>query len=453
MKKISIFGAGLVGSLLSVYLAKRGYKVDIYERRPDMRKEKIAAGRSINLALSERGWRGLEGVGLADEIRKIAIPMKGRMIHPQTKNPELIFQPYGKVGQAIYSVSRGGLNMKMMDLAEQNPNVKIHFNQRCVSVDLENCSAKIDDGKSISEIKSDFIFGADGAFSAVRESLMKTDRFEYSQSYIEHAYKELVIPSGTNSQWKMEKNALHIWPRKKFMLIALPNMDGSFTCTLFFPFEGKLSFSSVKNENDLLKFANEYFPDAVPMMPTLKEDFFKNPTSSLVTVRCYPWIYKDKVALIGDAGHAIVPFFGQGMNAGFEDCTVLNGLMNEHGENWEKILKEFQIKRKPNGDAVADLALENFVEMRDKIGDKKFLFRKKIEKMLAERYPEKFIPLYAQVSFSHTPYSEAQRIGKLQDGLLEKIASIQDLEKKWDEREVKNKIENSLQNYFKQIAE
>lgn len=448
-KNITILGAGLVGSLLAIYLAKKGYRVNVYERRADMRKEKISVGRSINLALSDRGWRGLKGVGLEEEIRTIAVPMKGRMIH--SMDGSLKFQPYGKEGQAIYSVSRGELNMRLMDLAEQNENVKIYFNQRCVSVDFENAIVKLDNGKNITVIKSDLIFGADGAFSAVRESLMKTDRFEYSQHYIEHGYKELTIPTGKDGNWLMDKNALHIWPRKKFMLIALPNKDRSFTCTLFFPFEGSPSFSEIKNEYDLGKFWKEYFPDSLPLMPTLITDFFHNPTSSLVTVRSYPWVYKDKVALIGDAAHAIVPFFGQGMNAGFEDCTVLNELM-ESDDDWINILIKFQMSRKPNADAIADLAVENFMEMRDKVADEKFLFRKKIEYLLAEKYSDHFISLYSMVTFSDMPYAQAQYIGKLQNKLLEEICSIPEIEKQWDSKSVNEEVEQLMNNYLKKIS-
>lgn len=440
-KNITIVGAGLVGSLLSIYLAKRGHKVSLYERRPDMRKEDVSAGRSINLALSDRGLRGLEGVGIEDEIRKVMIPMYGRVIH--NLNGEIAFQPYGKEGQAINSVSRGGLNCALMDVAEKNENLKIFFNERCTGIDLEKGITKIENQLSHqhNDIKSDLIFSADGAFSAARLQVqLSTNRFEYSQHYIEHGYKELNIPAGENGTWQMEKNALHIWPRGGYMLIALPNLDGSFTCTLFFPFEGKDSFESIINEIDLKEFFNRVFPDAVSLMPGLAHDYFSNPTGSLVTVKCFPWSYKDKLLLLGDAAHAIVPFFGQGMNCGFEDCTVLDQLMEEYGDNWQTIFNSFGHQRKPNSDAIAELALQNFIEMRDLVGDKKFLLRKKIEAAFSKKYPDKWIPLYSQVTFSHIPYAEAFRNGKKQDEIMKHIMSIQDIENKWDSEEVEKYI-------------
>ena len=444
-KESTIIGAGLVGSLLSLYLSERGHRVTMYERRGDMRKEAVVAGRSINLALSDRGLRGLEGVGIADEIRKVMIPMYGRVIH--NLNGEINFQPYGKEGQAINSVSRGGLNCALMDVAEKKGNVKIVFNERCTGVDLEKGITKLENQQTHqhSEVKSDLIFSADGAFSSARLQMqLSTDRFEYSQHYIEHGYKELTIPAGPNGEWKMEKNALHIWPRGGYMLIALPNLDGSFTCTLFFPFEGQDSFASIKNENNLKEFFSRVFPDAVPLMPTLNHDYFANPTGSLVTVKCFPWSYKDKALLLGDAAHAIVPFFGQGMNCGFEDCTVLNELMNECKDDWHTIFKRFEQQRKPNADAIAELALQNFIEMRDLVGSKKFLLRKKIEAGFNKKYPDQWFPLYSQVTFSHTPYADALRNGKKQDEIMNRVMAIPGIEEKWDSPEIEKMILDSI---------
>lgn len=431
MDKITIVGGGLVGSLLSIYLAKRGYQVDVYERRPDMRKEDISAGRSINLALSDRGWRGLEGAGIADEIRKIAIPMKGRMMHDLESN--LTFQPYGKPGQAIFSVSRGELNMKMVSLAEAFGNVTYHFNERCIGVDLETATATFENqttGKT-KVVKSDRLIGTDGAFSAVRLQLQMTDRFDYSQNYLKHGYKELHIPPAEGGGWRIEKNALHIWPRGNFMLIALPNEDGSFTCTLFFPFEGEQSFASLKTEEDVLAFFIETFPDAVPLMPNLTKDYFHNPTSSLAIIRCFPWSWKDKVLIMGDASHAIVPFYGQGMNSGFEDVSVFSEMMRTYGHDWENLFKAFEIGRKPNADAIADLALQNFIEMRDRVADPQFLLQKKIEAKLSEKYPDKWLPLYSQVTFSDIPYAEALAHGKMQETIMQKVMAIPDIESSW----------------------
>jgi len=433
MKNITVIGAGLVGSLLSIYLAKRGHKVQLFERRPDMRKEKIIAGRSINLALSDRGWKGLEGVGIADEIRKIAIPMHGRMIHDITGKTN--FQPYGKDGQAIYSVSRGELNKKLMDLVEAQNNTAIFFSQRCVDIDLEKATALFSDAENkTNKVSSDMIFGTDGAYSELRHRMMFTDRFDYSQDYLKEGYKELTIPPAEDGDWRMEKNALHIWPRGKFMLIALPNFDGSFTCTLFFPFEGEYSFSSLDTKEKMLNFFNKTFPDAVQLMPTLEHDYFHNPTSSLVIMRCFPWSYKDKALLLGDAAHAIVPFYGQGMNCGFEDCTVLEQIMQQEND-WQTIFKKFETERKPNSDAIAELALQNFIEMRDLVADEKFVLRKKIEAKLSAEFPDKWLPLYSMVTFSDIPYSTAWNEGKRQDALMQKVMNIEGIEKTWNTEE------------------
>ncbi|MES2567881.1 MAG: NAD(P)/FAD-dependent oxidoreductase [Bacteroidota bacterium] len=441
-KNITVVGAGLVGSLVSIYLAKKGHKVDIYERRPDMRKADIIAGRSINLALSDRGWRGLEGVGIADEIEKIAIPMYGRSIH--LKDGSSTYQAYGKDNQAIYSVSRGGINMRLMDLAEQQPNVNIHFEERCDKIDRKTNQVSFHNTNTdkTSVIESDFILGSDGAFSAVRTQMqLQTDRFDYQQFYIDCGYKELVIPAGSNGEHVIEKNCLHIWPRGSFMMIALPNMDGSFTCTLFFQMEGKVSFDAIKTESDVLQFFNTEFSSAVSLMPTLAKDWFANPISSLVTVKCKPWVWDEKIALIGDAAHAIVPFYGQGMNCGFEDCVVLNELMEKHGDLNGACLKEYELLRKPDGDAIADLAIANFFEMRDKTADKTFLLQKKIEAYFSSKHPEKWIPLYSMVTYTPSiRYSEALVAGNKQQSIMDQIMAMPNIESKWDSAEVENAI-------------
>jgi kynurenine 3-monooxygenase len=433
-KDVIVLGGGLVGSLLSIVLSKRGYNVTVYERRPDMRKENISAGRSINLALSDRGWRGLRIAGIEEDIKKVAIPMPGRMMH--SLSGELIYQPYAKEGQYINSVSRGGLNCELMTLAEKH-GVKINFNQRATGVDLKNNKVFLEDGAgNKSEVSAELIFGSDGAYSAARLQLQFTDRYNYSQSYLEHGYKELCIEAGPNGEFKLEKNALHIWPRGGYMLIALPNMDGSFTCTLFFPHEGNPSFETLKDESSLLKFFNEIFPDAVPLMPNLVRDFFTNPTGSLMTVRCKPWTFENKLMLIGDAAHAIVPFYGQGMNCGFEDCTVLDQLIEEHNHDWNKIMHEFEELRKPAADGIAELAVLNFIEMRDLVGKPEFLLRKKIEARFNSKYPELWTPLYTMVTFSEIPYHIALAEGKRQDKLMEKIMALPGIENKWDSDEV-----------------
>jgi kynurenine 3-monooxygenase len=396
MRAVTIVGAGLVGSLLAIYLAKRNYKVTVLERRGDMRKMNVDRGRSINLALSTRGLVALEHVGLADVIRKNAIPMKGRMMHDVAGH--LSFLPYGKEGQFINSISRGDLNMLLMDAAERE-GAAIRFNQKIDHIDLE---------------KNDFdlLIGADGAYSAVRGALQISGRFNFSQEYIEHGYKELHIPVGSG----LETNALHIWPRESFMMIALPNPDGSFTGTLFLSFD---QFGSIKNAR---QFFADVFHDALKLVPDFDQQWTSNPVSSLVTMKCWPWSYKHKVLLIGDAAHAIVPFYGQGMNAGFEDCRILNQLLDKNREDWIKTIDEFEVLRKPDADAVGALALDNFVEMRDLVADEEFLLRKKIEAKLNQLYPDKWVPLYSMVTFREDiRYSEAYAMGQRQKKIMDEV--------------------------------
>ncbi len=415
---ITLLGAGLVGSLLSIFLARRGFKVTIYERRPDMRNGGAGAGRSINLALSERGWRGLEKAGIAEEVKKIAIPMYGRMMHDT--QGKLTYQPYGTAGQAIYSVSRSGLNMLLMDLAEKH-GVQIHFDSRCQEVDLNANTLSVEiNGQAIQAIQAEKIIGTDGAFSALRSAFQKSDRFDYQQFYIAHGYKELTIPPTVSGDFAMEEvNALHIWPRGHFMMIALPNPDKTFTCTLFFPFEGEPSFSSLKSDQQILGFFDQYFPDALRLMPDLLHEFKQNPSSSLVTVKCFPWA-KGNVLLMGDAAHAIVPFYGQGMNCGFEDCREFDELL-EKGLPMNELFEIFQKQRKPNADAIAELALRNFIEMRDLVADERFLLRKKIEARMNELFGEDWIPLYTMVTFrDDIPYSTALRKGQEHDRLFDR---------------------------------
>jgi kynurenine 3-monooxygenase len=429
-KHIAICGAGLVGSLLAIYLAKRGYRVSVFERRNDMRLSGHEGGRSINLALSNRGLRALDEVGLAGEIKKVAIPMNGRMMH--NAEGELSFLPYGKQGQFINSVSRSNLNIVLMNKAEDE-GAAFHFQHRIVRVDLEKTAITFQKSNSNHEFTQHFdvVIGADGAFSAVRGSMQITDRYDYSQSYIEHGYKELQIPPGPGGSFRMEKNALHIWPRESFMMIALPNPDGSFTCTLFFPFEGTPSFHQLKTDTEVSLFFESTFPDAVTLMPALLEDYNTNPTASLVTIRCYPWC-KNSTLLIGDAAHAIVPFFGQGMNAGFEDCRVLNTLLDEYRDDWNTVMVAFQESRKKNTDAIAQLALDNFVEMRDLVADADFLLRKKIEAKLYELFPEKWIPLYSMVTFhDDLPYATALEKGIKQKKIMDEVMKIPGIEKGW----------------------
>jgi kynurenine 3-monooxygenase len=444
-KNIVIVGAGLVGSLLGLYLKRRGHNVEIFERRPDMRKSHSSAGRSINLALSDRGFAALEKIGLVDEIKKIAIPMQGRCIH--NIDGSTAFQPYGKNGQCIHSVSRTELNMKLMNHAEEN-GIDIFFHERCVAIDWSSNKVEFKNTSSYqkSHIKADLIFGADGAFSATRlQHQLHYDRFDYHQFYIDCGYKELSIPPLANGDFALAKNALHVWPRKDFMMIATPNCDGSFTCTLFFPFEGEASFASLTTEEKVINFFRKTFPDVFPLMPTLVNDFFNNPTASLVTVKCFPWIRKDKFALIGDAAHAIVPFYGQGMNCGFEDCRIIDDLVDKYDSDWRLILQEFQSLRKPDADAIADLGIYNFVEMRERTTDPKFLLQKKLEAKLYEKYPDKWIPAYTQVAFlPEIRYSEALKRSSAQENIMRDIMQTPNIENIWESEEIEKLVLSKL---------
>lgn len=415
-RKLTIVGAGLVGSLLAIYLAKRNYNVTVFERRPDMRTSNADRGRSINLALSTRGLVALGEVGLADIIRRSAIPMKGRMMHDVAGN--LSFLPYGKEGQFINSISRAYLNIILMDAAEKE-GVSFKFDHRCTHIDVEGSQMDFDKEKSHG---FELLIGADGAYSAVRGALQFGGRFNFSQEYIEHGYKELHIPPTADGNFLVEPNALHIWPRESFMLIALPNPDKSFTGTLFFPFEGTTSFDSLKSKTVAKKFFGEVFPDALKMIPDFEQQWDVNPVSALVTMKCWPWSHGNRVLLIGDAAHAVVPFYGQGMNAGFEDCRILNKLLDQHNEDWDKTINAFETLRKPDADSIATLALDNFIEMRDLVADEEFLLRKKIEAKLNQLYPDKWVPLYSMVTFrDDIRYSEAYAIGLKQKKIMDEV--------------------------------
>jgi kynurenine 3-monooxygenase len=396
-----------------------------------MRKAVLVAGRSINLALSVRGWTALEKVGVDAHVKEISIAMPKRVMHDLEGN--LTDQFYGNQDQAIYSVPRGELNVLLMNLAQER-GAELFFNQKCFDVDLENPKLIFENtiDSKISNVSCDLIIGADGAFSAIRTKMMKQDRFQYSQYYIEHGYKELLIPANADGSHKIEKNALHIWPRGNFMLIALPNLDGSYTCTLFSPFEGKDSFKELKTPQDITKFFNSVFKDFTPLIPDLVEQFLHNPTASLGIFKCFPWNVKDFCVLIGDSAHATVPFYGQGMNASFEDCRVLDDLIEEHEGDMLRTLNKFSQIRKPNGDGVQDLSLHNFIVMRDKTADPIFLLQKKIEQKFAQLYPEKWLPLYSMVSFSNISYAEAWVIGMEQEKLMSKIMNLPNIKETWD---------------------
>ena len=437
-KKIAIVGSGLVGTLLGIYLKRRGHTVHIYDRSPDIRKINFS-GRSINLVLSDRGVKALSDVGLEKEVLAIGIPVEKRAIHvgENTVND----QYYGKDGEVIYSLSRGLLNKKMVDLAEK-AGVEFFFEEKVWDVDLTTATISIGETER-GEWKTkdyDLTFGADGAFSRVRHRMQRQSMFNYSQEFLEIGYKELHIPANADGSHKLDKNSLHIWPRGKFMLMALANLDGTFTCTLFMPHDGENSFESLKTTEQLVEFFANHFPDTKEVIPDLIEDFFKNPTSYLVTMKCFPWTFSDKVALIGDACHAIVPFYGHGMNAGFEDITVLDQMIEKYGDDWANLLNEYENSRKPNADAIAELSYRNFMEMSAKTADSNFLLQKKIEKWFSEKHPDKWMPLYSRVTFSLQPYSEALAIGDFQNQIMEQVMQIPNIEEKWNSGEVEDKI-------------
>ncbi|SHJ50773.1 FAD-dependent oxidoreductase [Pseudozobellia thermophila] len=437
-KNIAIIGSGLVGSLLAIYLKKLGHTITVFDRRPDIRNITFS-GRSINLAMSNRGWKALREVGIEDEVRNLAIPLDKRAMHVIGK--PLYFQKYGKEGEAIWSISRGVLNKRMIDLAE-GAGVTFRFEEKVWDVSLPE--AKLYTGQSEKsewkEYDYDIIFGCDGAFSRVRHKMQRRSRFDYSQDFIDVGYKELSIPPNPDGSHKLDKHSFHIWPRGNFMLIAMPNLDGSFTCTLFLPFEGEVSFERLKTEADAKAFFETYFPNVMQVIDDLLVDFFKNPTSAMVTMKCYPWTYWNKVALVGDSAHAVVPFYGQGMNAGFEDIYVLNQLIHAYGDDWERIFQEYQKERKPNADAIAELSYRNFVEMSSKTADPRFLLQKKIEKRFAAKHPEKWIPVYSRVTFSDRPYAEALAAGDTQERIMREVLKMPDIERKWDSEEVERKI-------------
>ncbi|WP_462247248.1 FAD-dependent oxidoreductase [Ekhidna sp.] len=423
--KISIVGAGLVGSLLAVILKQKGFEVQIFEKRTDPRKSKALEGRSINLALSQRGIKPLKLAGVYETIEPYLIPMNGRMMH--SKDGDLTYQPYGKEGQFINSVSRAQLNQLLIESAEA-AGVQVFFDHKCKDVDFKKNFIVFENG---SKVESDLIIGTDGAFSAIRKKLQITDRFNFSQHYIEHGYKELCIEP-KDGNFRLEPNYLHIWPRGNFMLIALPNNDKTFTCTLFFPFEGSPSFDSLNSIEAVNSFFKEYFNDALELIPDLADQFFNNPTSTLVTTKCEPW-NNNRSILLGDAAHAIVPFYGQGMNSGFEDVRLFIEKAEEMDWDWDKVLPSYSSMRKKDADAISELALHNFIEMRDHVGDPSFLKRKKLEAQIQEKFPADWIPLYSMVTFSDMPYSEALRLGKIQKKIMDDVLKEDNPESKIDQ--------------------
>jgi len=426
MENTLIVGAGLVGSLLSVYLARAGFKVSVYDRNSDPRQLNMQSGRSINITLSERGLQALDAVGVSDTVRKFCIPVYGRIIHSQ--DGELTYQPYGNNKEAIYSIGRDDLTKQLLSFAEKHENIEFYFHEKCSDIDLSTATLKlqnVETGK-ISEVQADRIFAADGAFSVVRGKMQRLKRFNYSQEYSEQGYKEIIIPP-YKDDWVLDKNAIHIWPRGSFMLIGFPNLDKSFTLSLQLPYEGQISHESIKSLDDIKNIFKTYFPDAWSLVEPNCKDYFNKPVEAMITIKCFPWTYQDKVALIGDACHAIFPSYGQGANAGFEDCQVLMKCIEKQPTDWRKIFQEYETLRKPNLDAIADLCFEHFTELRKMVGDFKFLLQKKIERKLHE-IDSSFAPLYYNISFTCMPYAEAWKIENKHQETIQKLLEIDGIE-------------------------
>lgn len=441
---IRLIGAGLTGPLLALEFVRRGFEVEIFERRADIRRVRMSAGRSINLALSARGIHALTQAGLWEKMQSIIIPMKGRMMHSLTS--EISFQPYGRnESDVINSISRAELNIALINAAEAR-GVKIHFQKRCAGINLKTGMLRVHDEQTdkVESIEAGVVIGCDGSASAIRDALVKRSRFNFSQQYLDYGYKELTIPARPGGNHALERHGLHIWPRGNYMLIALPNVDGTFASILFLPFEGKDSFQQLSTGNDVLELFQSRFPDAVRLMPDLVENFFANPVGAMVTIKCSPWHFEGKTLLLGDSAHAIVPFFGQGINCGFEDCTVLIGLLDRYGPDWNKVFWEFEAARRVNTDAIADLALENFIEMRDRVADPRFLLRKKVELALEGKYPHRFVPKYSMVTFLRVPYVTALERGQIQDRILtdlcEGIERVDDLDWKRAQELIQNQL-------------
>ena len=458
-QNILIIGAGLCGSLLALRLGQRGYNVTVMEMRPDMRKVDISAGRSINLAFSDRGIKAMNLVGILDKVMPLCIPMKGRMLHDI--EGQTILAPYsGREHEYINSISRGGLNELLLTEAEKHDNVNIHFNKKCLSVDFEKTTALFKDYQTKAQFveDADVIFATDGAGSALRQSyyLSKKFLFSFSQDWLTHGYKELSILPGENGSYKTFKNALHIWGREAFMLIALPNLDGSFTVTLFLSFdEGEYNFNNLTTKEHVLEFFEKYFKDALELMPNLVDDFFKNPTSPLGTVKCAPWHYKGNTLLMGDAAHAIVPFYGQGMNASFEDVVEFDKVLDEGHQDWETIFKVYQANRKKDTDAIADLAIDNFHEMKGHVNHTNFREKRNLEMAFEKEFPTEYSSKYSLVTFNEDiGYRDAMLRGRAQDkailnmladGNIPAVTNIAKADLKNVLEDVKTETENMLE--------
>jgi len=450
-ESVLIIGAGLCGSLLALRLGQRGFNVRVVEMRPDLRTVDISAGRSINLAFSNRGLKAIKLVGLESEVASLCIPMQGRMIHDKEGNTFLSTYS-GRENESINSISRELLTALLLDEAEALDNVTISFEKRCTKVDFENKKGYFEDrisGDTFEET-ADLIFGTDGAGSSLRKSYFQERKFlfSFSQNYLTHGYKELTIQPETNGDFKAFKNALHIWPRGDFMIIALPNLNGSFTVTLFLSYEtGKYNFNNLTTPEIVIEFFQNEFPDALELMPDLVDEFFKNPTAPLGTVKCFPWHYKGNSLLLGDSAHAIVPFYGQGMNASFEDVVEFDHFLDLHDGNWETTLKAFEMHRKIDTDAIADLAIDNFHEMKNHVANPIFQEKRKIEMALEAQFPETYYSKYSLVTFKETiGYNEAMTIGRAQDTAILNMLSSHQISLDEDLNDVLKKVQEETSN-------
>lgn len=444
MEKILVVGAGLVGSLLSTYLARDGYEVHLYDRQQDPRKGRRRTGRSINLTICERGFASLDRMGVGDRVRAISVPCYGRYIH--STDGTVDYQPYGNHREAIHSVSRNELNDALLEVALQQPGIRLHFEEKCIAADLDTPEVVFQSLRTsdTTRVKADRVIGADGANSKIRGAMQAVPGFRQRQEFFEQAYKEISVPPSPSGDWALPADAIHIWPRRHYMLIGFPNRDKTFTFALHMPFEGDPSFASIRTPEALLELFRRSFPDALPYVPNLVEDYFGHPESKMITVRCAPWTYGERVALIGDAAHAIVPSYGQGANCGFEDCSVFFDALKGADGNWARALKDYEASRKPNADAIADLALEHFHELRDFVGSSEFLLRKELERWLQDLYPDRYASLYALISFSNVPYAEAMRRDREQRVLVDQLLAVPDIREKLDTPEVRGLVDRFM---------